>query len=276
MSPGTQATSALPSVELVNLRRLIEGMQRERRGESSNGTNDTPELSLREWARLSQASRHARVLDGLGDRQRSMSPEMWDTLLSTMTPDPEPPSASTSFATAQTQDTAATSFSIPEELRDMEGFLSEPPCEFSDPEDEGTAAAAAAPPAEAPRREGAPSEGPFTLRRAVSLTSARRNALRRRIEGRTDNPAPTDGASSASRNRPIRDGWVGTLSVGASDEGGVQIDRSARRPAASGHGEDDWAGMQLIVHELAQREDIPDEWWAEVGLSRTLGSEGDT
>lgn len=34
-------------------------------------------------------------------------------------------------------------------------------------------------------------------------------------------------------------------------------------------------GMQRIVRNLAAREDIPDEWWAEAGLSRTdLSREG--
>ncbi|CAK7269106.1 hypothetical protein SEPCBS119000_003398 [Sporothrix epigloea] len=32
-------------------------------------------------------------------------------------------------------------------------------------------------------------------------------------------------------------------------------------------------GMQHIVRSLARREDIPDEWWAEAGLSRTLARE---
>jgi len=31
-----------------------------------------------------------------------------------------------------------------------------------------------------------------------------------------------------------------------------------------------WGGLRRIVHSLARREDIPDEWWAEVGLSRNL------
>lgn len=31
--------------------------------------------------------------------------------------------------------------------------------------------------------------------------------------------------------------------------------------------------MQRIVRNLARREDIPDEWWAEVGLSRSLRRE---
>lgn len=31
--------------------------------------------------------------------------------------------------------------------------------------------------------------------------------------------------------------------------------------------------MQRIVRNLARREDIPDEWWAEAGLSRSLRRE---
>jgi len=43
-------------------------------------------------------------MDGLGDRDRSLSPDggsaAWDTLLRTITPDPQPPSASSSFASS--------------------------------------------------------------------------------------------------------------------------------------------------------------------------------
>ncbi|MBE3043443.1 hypothetical protein IMZ48_12905 [Candidatus Bathyarchaeota archaeon] len=48
--------------------------------------------------------------DGLGDRERSLSPDTngWDTLLTTLAPDPQPPSAGSSFASA-TASTAATS-----------------------------------------------------------------------------------------------------------------------------------------------------------------------
>jgi hypothetical protein len=51
-----------------------------------------------------EARRRARQerLDGLGDRDRSLSPEgaTWDTLLSSITPDPQPPSAASSFASS--------------------------------------------------------------------------------------------------------------------------------------------------------------------------------
>lgn len=51
-------------------------------------------------------------LDGLGDRDRSLSPEgpaAWDTLLTSITPDPQPPSAGSSFASAPSAIAAASS-----------------------------------------------------------------------------------------------------------------------------------------------------------------------
>lgn len=51
-------------------------------------------------------------LDGLGDRDRSLSPEngaAWDTLLTSITPDPQPPSAGSSFASASAAAAASSS-----------------------------------------------------------------------------------------------------------------------------------------------------------------------
>ncbi|CRK47675.1 hypothetical protein BN1723_007694, partial [Verticillium longisporum] len=62
-------------------------------------------VNRRAWRRL----RSSVGVDGLGDRTRSMSPEVWDTLLTTLTPDPQPPSAGSSFASASALSSAATS-----------------------------------------------------------------------------------------------------------------------------------------------------------------------
>lgn len=54
----------------------------------------------------------AAPLDGLGDRERSLSPDAngtWDTLLTTLTPDPQPPSAGSSFASTTGTGSSATS-----------------------------------------------------------------------------------------------------------------------------------------------------------------------
>ncbi|ROT41530.1 hypothetical protein SODALDRAFT_331271 [Sodiomyces alkalinus F11] len=98
--------------------------------------------------RLSRAthrhgSHRSTGLDGLGDRTRSLSPEVWDTLLTTLTPDPQPPSVESSFTSASASASASTSqhqgaatssrtsFPIPDMAYDHVG---EHPCENSDSE----------------------------------------------------------------------------------------------------------------------------------------------
>lgn len=61
---------------------------------------------------LRRRVRASAFLDGLGDRDRSLSPEggaAWDTLLTSITPDPQPPSAGSSFASAPSAIAAASS-----------------------------------------------------------------------------------------------------------------------------------------------------------------------
>ncbi|TVY43327.1 hypothetical protein LSUB1_G001415 [Lachnellula subtilissima] len=63
-----------------------------------------------------RVARQAALLDGLGDRDRSLSPDgptdaAWDTLLSSIPPDPQPPSAGSSFASAPSAIAAASSSS---------------------------------------------------------------------------------------------------------------------------------------------------------------------
>lgn len=55
---------------------------------------------------------------------------------------------------------------------------------------------------------------------------------------------------------------------GYTDIVAARADQVARH-ASQTDGEN-MGGMQRIVQRLARREDIPDEWWAEVGLSRTI------
>src|SRR5687767_14947830 len=146
-------------------------MQRERRRAESTARDRR--------ATRARTGRQQRGIDGLGDRQRSMSPEMWDTLLSTMTPDPEPPSVSSSFAshpTTQTQPTNVSSFSVPDSgPRAVDGFVSEPPCdsgcENSDPEDEGPSSRAQV--TDGGRSLNDTSEAPFARRRRPEMNRQR-------------------------------------------------------------------------------------------------------
>lgn len=166
-------------------------------------------------------------LDGLGDRNRSLSPEgdnVWDTLLTTLAPDPQPPSVGSSFASASasaaaTQSTAAasssrTSFTTADAAAEEEEESAfDPPCESGcdNSDTEGD------------------EDDMFQLQPYIpGLGGARR----------------------------FHD--AGARGGGAEDPlelmGGI-------------------GGMQRIVRNLARREDIPDEWWADAGLSRTLARE---
>lgn len=163
--------------------------------------------------------------DGLGDRDRSLSPEgdgVWDTLLTTLTPDPQPPSVGSSFASASASVSAAASNSAPtgssstpitEPDAIEEAF--EPPCESA--------------------CEGSDTENDDEEEEAA------RNAL------------------SRMHNRSY-------ASVVAAPEGDSTNDEVLELLGGIG-------GMQRIVRNFARREDIPDEWWAEAGLSRTLARE---
>ncbi|KAF5637249.1 uncharacterized protein FTJAE_5664 [Fusarium tjaetaba] len=249
--------------------------------------------ALRASNRVTRFAPMQRV-DGLGDRDRSLSPEVWDTLLSTLTPDPEPPSAGSSFASNVASQsagaTSGTSFTTPDQDTDaLADQACESGCEGSETED---------------------------IDQTLSVLDQirRRRAERRRVHVRlpeAGQDAPIDGGAlrdegavgSDSRQRRSPDGlvpsnnsqrlralrrerslrsrsaWVGHLSVGNSDdEQGPERNRQNRESStASGSNanvEDDWMGMQRIVRSLARREDIPDEWWAEAGLSRTLPGDG--
>lgn len=169
-------------------------------------------------------------LDGLGDRNRSLSPEgdhVWDTLLSTLTPDPQPPSVGSSFASASASAVASqsaatgsssTSLTGPEVADDS---ALEHPCESG--------------------FEGSDTEGE---------EDAEQRTVTRLDSRRMDNML----ALFATR-RP-----AGTRRSYA------EVTRRTSRSNSN----DDLAGMLRIVTGLARREDIPDEWWAEAGLSRNL------
>ncbi|KAK0643022.1 hypothetical protein B0T16DRAFT_415106 [Cercophora newfieldiana] len=168
-------------------------------------------------------NRMSASFDGLGDRNRSLSPEgdnVWDTLLTTLTPDPQPPSVGSSFASASASAAASqapatlssrTSFAGPDTAEESFDPPCESGCENSDTEGD---------------EDDEMEQNPLT-RFPTGLRSSRR--------------------SYADVTRNVDDSPLEML-------GGI-------------------GGMQRIVSNLARREDIPDEWWAEAGLSRTLSRE---
>ncbi|KAI0528303.1 hypothetical protein F5B22DRAFT_641275 [Xylaria bambusicola] len=173
-------------------------------------------------ARQHRHAQRARYVDGLGDRDRSLSPEgdgVWDTLQSTLTPDPQPPSVGSSFASAISANTSdsngATSVNTSMTTPNEEV---EPPC---DPV--------------------------------------------------VDNPG-SDGEDDVeerpSRQTTPRD-WRSYADVLAEAQSG-----QSNESADAGDTEREWlSGMHRIVAGLASRVDIPDEWWAQAGLSRSMSWE---
>lgn len=268
-------------------------------------------------------------VDGLGDRDRSLSPEGWDTLLTTLTPDPQPPSASSSFvSTAASQSAVASSNTSMSEQPAATDSTQEPPCESgcenSDTEEPEAPRRPASRPEPAPRldrpdrvdrrimnrRHPPPVEPPFvgSVRFQVPDYSSDNHAgllvpfaatyLRRSPSAQANRPREPEGflLPSNAREQHIqreqqeqRDGWVGQLSVGSSDDelpredltpqehiGHTRLPPRGSAPSRSApsrnrsSGEEELMGMQRIVRSLVYREDIPDEWWAEAGLSRSL------
>lgn len=170
-------------------------------------------------------------LDGLGDRDRSLSPEgggtTWDTLLTSITPDPQPPSAGSSFASASASASAAAASS-------------------------------------------SSSSGPASA--STSMTSL----------GRTeDSPTIRDcDISDSGTNTEDEEGDIAVLEE-VNRTGGdpfwriyaeVVRERAVARHSRTGDIEH-LGGMHRIISRLAEREDIPDEWWAGAGLSRNFRRE---
>lgn len=237
--------------------------------------------------RRGPAFRRVGGLDGLGDRERSLSPEGWDTLLTTLTPDPQPPSANSSFASgaalqgnsqASGQTSGATTL-VPDGVEDGPLFDThcESGCEHSDLDDADYEH---------------PDFANIRRRREELRQSSRRSTDQRSDRRPTPTPRRSNEISGTlrpqeqtSRRSAIftdvsgqRDAWIGRALIGSTEEErdpavSASTNQDSSSGIANGAGEEDWSGMQRIVRSLARREDIPDEWWAEAGLSRTLSRE---
>ncbi|KAG6353593.1 hypothetical protein INS49_005555 [Diaporthe citri] len=163
--------------------------------------------------------------DGLGDRNRSLSPEgdgVWDTLLSSITPDPQPPSVGTSFASTSAATSQPSTASGANSANSSRTSLADGPDGSYSAEVIGFA-------------DACESGGDNSDTEGDEEEEARENILRRFGRSHGDMAERDDDDIEVF--------------------GGVE-------------------SMQRIVRNLARREDIPDEWWAEAGLSRTLGREG--
>ncbi|KAL4906433.1 hypothetical protein BDW74DRAFT_150343 [Aspergillus multicolor] len=223
-SEETQAASFIPLLRRVGQRSLID----------TNLTSRGPPI------------------DGLGDRQRSVDLEddhandAWETLLTTITPDANLPSADSSFSSApapgadgspnETLRSSATSLEpVQNSLRSAAPTIQmtlDPyqeythPCDYSSFTDTDTE-----------------SDGETVTQRSLYRRyrrSRRQYESLRRASNR-----------QSLMNNPAS---IPTISFAFSDSSGDQ----------------DLQNMQAIFDRLARREPIPDDWWAATGLSRTM------
>ncbi|KAE8351426.1 hypothetical protein BDV28DRAFT_137095 [Aspergillus coremiiformis] len=197
------------------------------------------------------------IVDGLGDRQRSVSPDgdhtndAWETLLTTITPDTNLPSVDSSFTSASagtnasingTSRSSATSFGTVPNSMDSTAptvqmvldpypeFLN--PCDYSSSTDSDSDFDSEA---EATRN----SLFHYHYRRIREIEMNARRDARRRARN----------VHSTMRSQPP----IPTISFAISDSTDPDLHH-----------------MQAILDRLARREDVPDELWTAAGLSRTI------
>ena len=177
-------------------------------------------------SRIRQARIRQATLDGLGDRNRSLSPEggaAWDTLLTSITPDPQPPSAGSSFAST-------------------------------------SAAAATA---------SMSSSGPSSANTSMISSRETRDPGARDCDLSDDSNTDEEDEDDMYELREfnssrIRGPWRTYHNAVGPD--------SYATPALSADPEH-LDGMHHIISRLAERDEIPEQWWASAGLSRNLRRE---
>ncbi|KKK13906.1 hypothetical protein P175DRAFT_0505120 [Aspergillus ochraceoroseus IBT 24754] len=191
-------------------------------------------------------------VDGLGDRQRSVSldddqaNDAWETLLTTITPDTNLPSADSSFTSASA---SGTNGSHSGTLRTSASSL-----EALQNSIQSNAAAVQMildPYPEYPNPCDYPSS---TDSETESETEITQDSLFRRYRRRmrqVESMRRSHNLQSALHNHAP----IPAISFAFSDSSTDQ----------------DLHQMQAILDRLARREDIPDDWWAAAGLSRIIG-----
>lgn len=200
-----------------------------------------------------QAQNRDPTVDGLGDRQRSISPDddnendTWETLLTTITPDAHLPSADSSFTSATASastdlsrnggstNSTTSSQTLPSSLDSTAATMHmvlDPYPEFFNPCDYPTSSESDT------ETDSDADHRPFA-------------AIRRRHRAQTRLLRRPYSLGSTQDNQPPIPAVSFSFSQDTADPDLQQI--------------------QAILHRLTGREDIPDEWWAGAGLSRTMG-----
>ncbi|KAI1439154.1 hypothetical protein GGR50DRAFT_690512 [Xylaria sp. CBS 124048] len=189
--------------------------------------HEDPARSRAEALRRWHAAR-SRYIDGLGDRDRSMSPDDdagWNTLQSTLAPDPQRPSVGSSFTSTNVATTTPEVF---------EGDLSA----FAIPDDEPLV----------------PCDPVATDGHDYEQDDNEQDGVQQSGEQQSGEPSRQQASEATLASaQPTADSEFDLYSADANHHDNVWL-----------------SGMHRIVRGLASRSDIPDEWWAQAGLSRSM------
>lgn len=216
-----------------------------------DGANDAvPQLRRSGGRSVSEARRqhHEPVLDGLGDRQRSLSPDedhandAWEMLLTTIAPDANLPTAESSFTSASAS--ASTNASRNASSRATVNSLQTLPSSL----DSSSLRMSTGPD---PHRDYLNCD--YTSDSDTESEPEPSSILRRY--------GPRIHLVSSTRRSP------GPESTMGSQPPIPMVSLSFQHPSS----DPDTQQMQAILDRLARREDIPDDWWAAAGLSHILG-----
>jgi hypothetical protein len=214
-------------------------------------TRESRARPSRPRSRREEAGQQRPTIDGLGERLRSTSPEderddAWETLLTTITPDATLPSTDSSFTSAAALSTNPTRApgsprSAPSQPTGPQGpsatvhMILEPYPEYLNPCDF---------PDYATGSDTEP-ETDFDLRASGSRNRHRHRSRMFGIGSTQDSQPPIPTLSRTST--------LPSISSLISQDPSSDVD------------------MNAILDRLLHREDVPDEWWATAGLSRTIG-----
>lgn len=243
--------------------------------------------------RLAQRMNLDRPPNGLGDRIHSPSPEAWDTLLTTLTPDPQPPSANSSFAsTAATQTAGVSTNTSLSERAPTPGIVPDAPCDSGD-EDSDNAEERSR---NRLRRTRTPDLGlrhhlvfpgldPSSAGLQRGALSAVADYMRRNMHrpaenitvmiGRPEEEAPEPRSEDDEWPNPYLSGPLPGYSavVQATRADAPEADRTGpprasfrRRWSIDRQREAALHRDQLIVDRLQNNEEVPDELWAAAGV----------
>jgi len=222
-----------------------------------------------------RASRRAGAhVDGLGDRERSFSPEdeSWATLLTTIPPDEHLPSASSSFTSAtasasaaslssnsaSSSNTALTALSMASDQ--PETHMTFPVCDMSDSDDDSD-------------EDSDDSEtgtgtgiGTGTEAEGWAMEDDEEDSDIDEYDDLPNGNVEEYAAALRARTAPID-----TIVDEAFEQAGLGSLRTADAATLATLPIQEMPHMRSVIIQLASRRDVPDEWWSDAGLTRNVG-----